>query len=132
MTSASAAPTSRRLGTLGWLTWSEVVDAIGDCAAVWLGPGGRERVEHLLEVGATPVTTRIHAWSADQTLLYRLIPRGPQGIVLVTTLRAAGPNSAETGNEIAVSVTCSTDQTWRRWQVLGPAPVTFLEPAPSS
>lgn len=123
------------LATFGWLSWAEATTLVGDAGATWLGPGSLIEQTPMSWPKDLPVTTRIHAWSVDEPLLWRLLPAPSRGLVLVTALRPETDNVATawpaTPHALAsVVITSSTAGSWTRVWVDDLAPIMFLRPSP--
>ena len=85
-------------------------------------------------VPALPLTTRIHAWTADG-VLWRLLPYPDRASALVTALLPDGATDASPETPAAVEdvvVAVEWDGQWERHWVRGLSPLLFLRPTDSS
>lgn len=123
------------LATFGWLSWAGATTLVGDAGATWLGPGSLIEQTPMSWPKDLPVTTRIHAWSVGEPLLWRLLPAPSRGLVLVTALQLGSDKDVRawprTPDAVAPAViTSSTDGGWTRIWSDDLAPIMFLHPSP--
>ena len=121
------------LRTWGWLTWEGARDLLAGASAAWLA--SERFVPCALLPEDMPRTQRIHAWTGMESTgpLWRLIPDGGRGLVLVTGLLPdAGAGYATEGlpafQEKPVTFDVTKGRQWQEYRVMGVAPIVFLRP----